>query len=313
MSGAKSERLMNLLIMLLSTRRFVTREEIGRTIAGYHRSSGQAFERQFERDKDELRGLGIRIQTGSNDPFFSDDEGYRIDRADFELPPIVFTPEERAVLAVAGRVWQDHVAAESTAHAFEALRAGGAEPDLALMPMLQPRIAGGDPGFQELLVGVTERRLVRFAYGDRVRVVQPWRLYQRRGRWYLLGHDRDAGDVRHFKLSRLRSEVAVTGKPHAFAVPADADRLTAHSRGEETGVVALGPRCPADLRHGARPVEWDGDLPSGFQAFEVSRPSLEALAQDLCAAGAAAIALAPTELRTQVVARLTTVAERSPV
>ncbi len=303
---------MNLLIMLLSTRRFVTRDEIRRTIAGYNQSSGPAFERQFERDKDELRGLGIRIQTGSNDPLFADEEGYRIDRADFELPPIAFTPEERAVLAVAGRVWQDHVAAESTVHAFEALRAGGAEPDLALMPMLQPRIAGDDPGFQELLGAVTERRQVRFRYGDKARTVQPWRLYQRRGRWYLLGHDLGARGVRHFKLSRLQSEVARAGKPDAFEVPADADQLTAHARGEETGVVALGPECPSDLRRAARPVAWDGDLPAGYQAFEISSPSLEALAQDLCAAGPAAIALAPAELRGQVIARLTAVVEGGP-
>lgn len=309
MSGAKSERLMNLLIMLLSTRRFVTREEIRRTIGGYNQSSGPAFERQFERDKDELRGLGIRIQTGSNDPLFADEEGYRVDRADFELPPIQFTPEERAVLAVAGRVWQDHVAAESTAHAFEALRAGGAEPDLALMPMLQPRIAGDDPGFQEMLGAVTERRLVSFEYGGKARTVQPWRLYQRRGRWYLLGHDVEAGGVRHFKLSRLQSEVVTKGKPEAFDVPAEADQLTVHARGEETGVVALGQGCPSDLRCAARPIEWEGALPDGYRAFEISSASLEALAQDLCAAGPTAIALGPAELRGQVIARLTSVVE----
>ena len=35
----------------------------------------------FERDKDDLRSLGVPIEVGSIDPFFEDEPGYRI-RAD---------------------------------------------------------------------------------------------------------------------------------------------------------------------------------------------------------------------------------------
>ncbi|MDF1488012.1 helix-turn-helix transcriptional regulator [Tessaracoccus caeni] len=309
MTRAKSERLMNLLIMLLSTRRYVTRDEIRSAIDGYNGTSEGAFERQFERDKDELRGLGIQIQTGSNDPLFGDEEGYRIERADFELPPISFTPEERAVLSVAGRVWQDQVAADSTARAFEALRAVGAEPDLSQMPMLQPRIDGDDPGFAELLAAVTARQLVRFDYAGRRRTVQPWRLYQRRGRWYLLAFDADASAVRHFKLSRLQSEAGPIGRPGAFEVPHDADLLTSHSWGEETAVVALADDAPPELLASGEPIDGESGLPEGFVAYRMTRPSLEALAQDVCAAGATAIALDPPEFRQHVIDRLTAIAK----
>lgn len=309
MTRAKSERLMNLLIMLLSTRRYVTRDEIRSAIDGYNATSEGAFERQFERDKDELRGLGIQIQTGTNDPLFGDEEGYRIERADFELPPISFTPEERAVLSVAGRVWQDQVAAESTARAFEALRAVGAEPDLSQMPMLQPRIDGDDPGFAELLAAVTARQVVGFEYSGRRRRVQPWRLYQRRGRWYLLGFDLDVSEVRHFKLSRFQSEAVLVGRAGAFAVPDDADLLTSHSRREESAVVGLADDAPAELLLDAEPTPWDGALPEGFVAYRMTRPSLEALAQDVCAAGATAVALDPPDFRQHVIDRLTTIAK----
>ncbi|MEZ5087834.1 MAG: WYL domain-containing protein [Tessaracoccus sp.] len=309
MTGAKSERLMNLLIMLLSTQRYVTRGEIRSTIEGYSQSSDAAFERQFERDKDELRGLGIQIHTGSNDLLFGDEEGYRIDRSDFELPPIHFTPEERAVLSVAGRVWQDRIAADSTARAFEALRAVGAEPDLAQMPMLQPRIDGDDPGFEVLLAAVTGRRVVVFDYSGKRRKVQPWRLYQRRGRWYLLGFDLSADGIRHFKLARLESLPKPSGRLGAFEVPAEADQLTGHPDRAETGVVALNADAPDELLRAATPVEWHGELPEGFIAYQIIRPSLEALAQDACAAGTTAIALHPPALRRQVIRRLTAIAK----
>ena len=65
MSARKSERLINLLIALLSTRRFLTKRELRGIVEDYRDSGDVAFERQFERDKEELRALGVRIETGS--------------------------------------------------------------------------------------------------------------------------------------------------------------------------------------------------------------------------------------------------------
>jgi predicted DNA-binding transcriptional regulator YafY len=58
---SKVERLMNLVIALLSTRTYITAERIRRVVAGYADcSTDEAFSRMFERDKNELRDLGIR-------------------------------------------------------------------------------------------------------------------------------------------------------------------------------------------------------------------------------------------------------------
>lgn len=70
MSARKSERLINLLIALLSTRRFLTKRELQGIVEDYRDSGDVAFERQFERDKEELRALGVRIETGSDDAAF---------------------------------------------------------------------------------------------------------------------------------------------------------------------------------------------------------------------------------------------------
>ena len=62
---SKVERLMNLVIALLSTRTYITAERIRETVYGYSDSpSDEAFSRMFERDKNELRDLGIPLETG---------------------------------------------------------------------------------------------------------------------------------------------------------------------------------------------------------------------------------------------------------
>ena len=77
---------MNLVIALLSTRGYITAEKIRSSVAGYSDSaSDEAFSRMFERDKNELRDLGIPLETGrvsSFDPI----EGYRINRDAYALP-----------------------------------------------------------------------------------------------------------------------------------------------------------------------------------------------------------------------------------
>ncbi|MEY4469305.1 MAG: hypothetical protein RLZZ87_629, partial [Actinomycetota bacterium] len=73
----KSERLVNLTIALLATKRYLTKAEIFRTVAGYT-GDAEAKDRMFERDKEDLRSLGIVIELGTFDPLFEDEAGYRI-------------------------------------------------------------------------------------------------------------------------------------------------------------------------------------------------------------------------------------------
>ncbi len=80
----KSERLVNLVIALLATRRSLTKAEIFRTIEGYE-GSDESMERMFERDKDELRSLGVAIEVTGLDPLFDDEQGYRIKPENFAM------------------------------------------------------------------------------------------------------------------------------------------------------------------------------------------------------------------------------------
>lgn len=313
MRKAKSERLINLLILLLHSRGYVTRTQIRESIEGYTDQSEQAFERMFERDKDELRAAGVPIVTGSNHADSEEHDGYRVLRSQFELPPVSFTPEELAVLGAANSVWQESIAAQRTSEALETLRAAGADPDPYRLDTLRPRIPA-EPGFDEILRALHEQRIVTFGYRGDQRRVQPWRLQQRGGRWFLLGFDLDRDAPRHFKLARFTGAVRPVGKPNAFELPgteAVEELLQAEVPDETaTAVVALRDGTGGDLRRSAEPVSWQGRLPDGFRAFGVTRSRPGLIVDEVCALGADAILLEPGQLRERVVARLSDVVER---
>ncbi len=229
MSAAKSERLLNLVILLLVSRGFVSKARIRDSIEAYGGSSPDSFERMFERDKDDLRALGIPVELGSIDPLFGDEQGYRIRRDEFELPEIDFTPEEVAVLGLAARVWESANQAAATSTALMKLRAAGHAVDRDALDVLQPRLVADEPAFDSLWEHTVTRTPVRFGYrrpgedADTERHVEPWAVVTAYERWYVVGHDRDRGEPRVFRLSRIRGEVSPDGPPGAYAVPEDVD------------------------------------------------------------------------------------------
>ena len=84
MSSQKTERLINLTLALLATNRYLTKSEIFKSVTGYN-GSPETMERMFERDKDELRNMGVEIEVKGLDPLFEDDQGYLIRTETFQL------------------------------------------------------------------------------------------------------------------------------------------------------------------------------------------------------------------------------------
>ncbi len=127
---SKVERLMNLVIALLSTRAYLTAERIRANVAGYGDQSDEAFSRMFERDKSELRDLGIPLETGRVSAF-EPTEGYRIKPDAYALPDIDLTPDEAAAVAVATTLWESPERITATQSALLKLRAAGVDVDRA--------------------------------------------------------------------------------------------------------------------------------------------------------------------------------------
>ena len=61
----KLERLLNLIAALIHTVVPMTAEEIREEVEGYGGASEASFRRAFERDKDELRSMGIPISVST--------------------------------------------------------------------------------------------------------------------------------------------------------------------------------------------------------------------------------------------------------
>src|SRR5215475_13640833 len=162
MSRRKTERLLSLVVCLLSARRYLTATQIRAAVPGYP-DSFDAFKRMFERDKDELRELGIPLETGTN-TIWDEEVGYRISRQAYELPEIALEPDEAAVLGLAARVWQRAELAGAAAGGLLKLRAAGVEAEETTQPGIEPRLQTGDAAFGPLWQAVRDRRPVSFGY-----------------------------------------------------------------------------------------------------------------------------------------------------
>ncbi|MCU1588996.1 MAG: DNA-binding transcriptional regulator [Frankiales bacterium] len=311
MSAKKTERLLNLVICLLHTRRHLSVQEIRELVPGYAQDSEEAFRRMFERDKEELRDLGIPLETGSDTAAHDDELGYRIARRDYELPPIALEPDEAAALGLAARLWQSAPLAGATGTALLKLRAAGVDaPESS--GALEPRVGAGEPAFEACLAAVTDGRSLRFSYratgrpSPEERTVDPWGVVWWHGRWYVVGHDAARDAVRVFRLSRIVGPAAAVGEPGTVKVPADTDlrALVARMAGDEPGrtaTVRVRAGAAWALRREATACTPDGD---GWDRLELGYSDPERFADRVTGYGADAVVTGPDEARDAVVRRL---------
>ncbi|MHB1064171.1 MAG: helix-turn-helix transcriptional regulator [Georgenia sp.] len=268
-----AERLLDLVIALTHTVRWMTKREIHERVNGYADAANEAaFERMFERDKDLLRELGVPLVV-EHDPAHEDDVGYRIDSAGYALPPVAFTPAEVGVLSLAAELWQDASLRSFAGRGVTKLRAVGPAPTADTYAGLTVRVAGPEAAFAPLLEAIDARTAVTFTYRaastGRVthRRVEPWRLLSRDRGWYVLGRDTERDAPRAFRLSRITGRVRTTGPAGAFGPPAeiDVEALLAPARPRAGRArLAVLPDRAAALR--ARAVEPAGKVPRAGSA-----------------------------------------------
>jgi proteasome accessory factor B len=310
MAARRAERLVNLVICLLSTRQFLTAERIRDAVPGYEAADGakatdEAFKRMFERDKAELRDLGIPLETGRNSSFDSED-GYRIRRGDYELPPIEFDAAEAAAVGLAARLWQSATLGEPARQALIKLRAAGTEIRTADAPGAVPHLDASDPSLPALLDAARTATAVAFDYvkagagGPERRTLEPWGVLSWRRRWYVAGMDRDRGEPRSFRLSRIAGAVETIGGAGAFERPAKLDLLDlVAGRGPDDGRVARVRVSGA----GAGQLRRIGHSDSS-DVITINFTDTQWLARTIASAGSSARVLEPADLVDAVVARL---------
>jgi proteasome accessory factor B len=324
MATSKVERLVNLVIALLSTRGYITADKIRSTVAGYSESpSAEAFSRMFERDKNELRDLGIPLEVGrvsAMDPT----EGYRINRDAYALPPVELTPDEAAAVAVATQLWESPELITATQGALLKLRAAGVDVDpfdtgapvAIASPAGLPGLRGSEDVLGTLLSAIDSGQVVQFQHRPSraepytTRTVEPWGVVTEKGRWYLVGHDRDRDATRTFRLSRIGAEVTPIGAAGAVTVPEGvdlrkvvADTVAETPAGGQARVWIADGRATA-LRRAGRSVAARQLAGRDGEVIEVDIGSVDALAREVAGYGADAVVLEPQSLRDDVLARL---------
>ena len=219
----KSERLVNLTIALLATKRYLTKSEIFRTVDGYE-GAPEAMERMFERDKDDLRSLGITIELGTFDPLFEDEAGYRITPSSYQLNLGELDGTDIALLSIAASAWTGAALEKESTSALIKLASMGLDSDSEALSLLAPRVSGTDQNFAVLTDAIIRRSEIEFTYvgsdlSRSARRVAPYSMRGRAGSWYLVGLDLEKGSLRTFRIDRIFSEISVGKKNNAYVIP----------------------------------------------------------------------------------------------
>src|SRR4051812_25315915 len=305
------ERLVNLVALLLESRRPLTFDEIREKLGeAYEHGDINSAKRMFERDKDVLRDIGVPIEVTATDVWDAE-QGYTIAKERYYLPEIRFTAEEITALAVAARSGADTAAED----AVRKLLSGATEGILATLPSdVGPVTETATETLTSAAEVVAGSRRVRFAYrtasgASAERTVDAYGLAVRGGHWYLVGLDRDRDEVRSFRLSRVASALTDDGEaePPPEGFRASEHVLTAPwgpGEGDGSATVAFAPDVAWWATTGITGVEDLGTREDGWSVVRLPATPSESLAVWVLSFGPAAEALEPRELRDEVVRRL---------
>jgi predicted DNA-binding transcriptional regulator YafY len=316
----RTERLLNLVIALMAAGPAVSRADIQRQIPGYSQAaSSTAFERMFERDKDELRSMGIPVETVLD--VNGEVQGYRIPQDRYALTELDLTVAERSAIAVAAQVWGQASVAPVAGTALRKLESlDDAEwAPAGLRGTVQ--LTAADAALLPLMSAVRQRRVVTFPYrapaddAPTARTVTPWGLRSTRGNWFLVAHDHDRSAERTFRLSRIVGTVT----------PAPARAAVRPPEGFDVGSYPIGPggdqpvlarvRASAGRAASLRrlAVLEEGTDAWAAEEFTVSADSLDQLVSLACASGPDVVVLDPPEAVSAVRAALVAVLSTHPV
>jgi proteasome accessory factor B len=301
----KNERLVNLTIALLATKRYLTKNEIFRNIEGYE-GSAEAKERMFERDKDDLRKLGIQIEVGGLDPLFDDEAGYRIRPESYALSLRELTPTQVTLLSLAAQAWQDAAFTDLSQQALRKLTSIGLDTDSSQLPIMAPKLIGADENLRSALDALTSLTTIEFDYLNiqgvaQKRQLQVYGVQARKSHWYLIGLDTEKNAIRNFRVDRIQGVVTSIGKAQSYVIPPSFEIIELEPAIETPlAVLQVRPGAGYQLRRMATTVETADD----WDLLEVPIFDLGFVTSLVLWHGEDVIVSSPTQLKSAVTSAL---------
>jgi proteasome accessory factor B len=302
----KIERLINLTIALLATKRYLTKSEIFNSVDGYE-GTPETKERMFERDKDDLRSLGIEIEVGSFDPLFNDEAGYKIKQEKYQFDLGDISSTDVSLLSLAAEAWQEASFGDVAQKALLKLRSIGIPSDELSLPETVLKLSDGGQDLSLITRAIAQHQLLNFAYLDtsmnvNLRSIVPIALSTRNGFWYLSGVDQDIQEIRTFRIDRISGEITASAGPSDFETPIgfDPHKVSFEIPFNDSAVIDVRAGKCASLRALAISTtslgEWD--------QIKVPILNLDSLASLVLWHGLDAFVQEPAQLKDLVVAQL---------
>ncbi|MBB2997243.1 helix-turn-helix transcriptional regulator [Paeniglutamicibacter cryotolerans] len=301
---------MSLTYALVNSSRGYTKAELREIVDDYQGLGADSFNRKFDRDKEDLRAMGIPIEKVKTPGYVGDDNAdprYHILPESYRLPEVSFTAEEAGALALAGRLWKDAGLGSAAARATSRMAENATGTGVGFTDY-EPRLHTSDPGFSDVLRAAWDKKPIRFRYRDAhgvdsERTVEPWGLGTRFGHWYLVGLDQAAAAQRMFRLSRIRGTVAQ--RPGTYDRPQDFSMANALSVLDpeaacQRAAIELSRGHGWALRAQAAEIE-EGDT---VDRLAVDYYDVESFSAEVSALGSHAKVLEPASLARSVAERL---------
>ena len=302
----QSERLYSLTLALIQTEVGLTKEEIFSSIRGYRfdleKAGGndgnlESLDRKFNRDKDDLRKMGLQLDSAGSSEGDADFR-YRISRKVFEWPKgTTLTAKQLQLLELAASVWDHAALSPDATSGITRLRAIAPATSRNLVTGIAPRVTTIEPSFATLKRCIDELTTVSFLYrksnGDEgLRVVEPWQLSHTHGLWMLLGWDVERKLPRNFLLKRIHSKVDSKGstfdKPTEHVIAAAKEELLAHFQ-RNVAKIRVAPGTTATMHFETHNLE-RGEV-------QINYMDLQLLAEELLEFGSSVQVVEPLELK----------------
>jgi proteasome accessory factor B len=262
------------------------------------------MERMFERDKDELRSMGIEIEVGQLDPLFEDEMGYLIKSSNIQIQPNEFTKDELLLMTMAANVWKESAFSDISKNAL--MKVSSIDGEIGLNAVALSMI--DDEGlnaerFQKIIEAIQSKKHISFSYNNKNRVLAPFALKSSGGFWYLIGQEK-AQPIKVFKIIRIHSEIVIDKSTSQFEIPADfkVDEFLKNTTSDQAQTAKLlirENRVNALRSRGA--VQ---ENQNGWDTLEITFDDLEQMVKEILWFGDDLIVLSPPKLRSEVISRL---------